>query len=173
MAQTINGSIASYISKINSGAEWVDTQFNRVNTIPIVGTFTSSIYATASVVHFLGAGIFSMIGFVGQLHYGKDSSFKLIADAGSEHMQHAVLNYVCALGTGSLAGSLLGWAPLIGYQISQHEDICKLKPKADGFKPFVKYGTPIRVQINEIKTRVQKAITPAAILASCARCYFS
>jgi len=173
MTQPINGSTtAGFISKINRGAEWIDTLFNRVNTIPIVGTFTSSIYATASVVHFLGGGIFSIIGFVGQLRYGKDSGFKLIADAGSEHMQHAVLNYVCAVATGSLAGSFFGWAPLIGYQISQHEDICKLTPKADGFKPVVKYGTPVSVQMNGIKTRVQEAMAPAMRFASYMRSFF-
>ncbi len=169
MAQPINGSTASYISKINSRAEWVDTQANRVNTIPIVGVFTSTIYATASVVHFFVAGLVSMVGFVGQLRYGKDSSFKLIADAGSEHMQHAVLNYACAVATGSLAGSFFGWAPLIGYQISQHEDIFKLKPKENGFKPIVNYGTPVSAQMNGIKARAQKAVEPIKAFATYVR----
>jgi hypothetical protein len=156
-----------YINKINSSAEWVDTQFNRVNTIPIVGTFTSSVYATASVVHFGVATAFSLIGFMGQITQGKDSDWKLVVEAGTEHMKHAALNYASALGTGFLAGSIIGWMPFLAYQVSQLEDVSKslITPKENGFKPFIKYGASFKEQFKGYKVQIQTSLDPRNLVS--------
>ena len=156
-----------YINWANSKAEEMDTLFNRVNTVPIVGSFTSSIYATASVVHFLAAGFISIIGFMGQLKDGKDSNWKLVVDASKEHMKHALLNYGSALVIGSLAGSIFGWMPLLSYHISQLEDTSKswIKPKQEGFKPFLNYSAPISDQFEGYKAKIKKSLDPRNLVS--------
>ncbi len=160
MTQPINNGstwASSRIEWMNKQASEIEPRLNYLNSLPLVGIVGGPVRSVASLVQFAAAGVFSMIAFGCQISSQKPedkAGWKAMADASTNHMQHAILNFGRASAETTIAYSIIGNLGLLAYQCYN-----KFKFDKKKYSPMIQYNNTAPIdQIKRVFNRVKQGI---------------
>lgn len=119
------------MNSLESNIIKVETAFNILGSIPVIGVFSGAARVTLGKVQFVAATVFTAISLVAALisKGGESDKWMMRAQKGANHMFHGAANVIRGLAECVLAATIGGSLIPLGIQL--------LSP--NGFAPRLKY----------------------------------
>ncbi|MBX7067375.1 MAG: hypothetical protein K1X28_09100 [Parachlamydiales bacterium] len=118
--------------ELNKTLTNVEKTFNFVDSIPVVGIFSSALRISAAKIQIFVSAIVGLFGLIGQLVSSNVRKWEEITQKAGEHLLHGALNFIRGVGEFLLALTIVGSIGLLAYQ---HYSENK-------FEPIIPYSEP-------------------------------